>query len=317
MYYFVVNPASKTGLGIKIWHDLKKILDEKAVDYRFYMTDPDRNATVITRLVLEKYQESSLKLIVLGGDGTVNEALQAFHEEDFKRVILGYIPTGSSNDLARALGYQAMFKSPTDILEHILNSGASRNMDLGLLEYNNTEVPGYTKRFFSVSCGMGFDASVCEEALNSKGKTFLNKLHLGKLSYGAICVKQLFGIHRSGCTVTADGQESVRLENCYFVSVLNHCYQGGGIKFCPDAVDDDGMLDICYASDISKGRVLTILPQAFSGNHVGKKGIGIMKVKSVRIVFDDPMWVHTDGEVKTKSSDVTVTVLPGRLKFMV
>ena len=317
MIYFIVNPASKTGLGIKIWHDVRRYLDEFGTEYRFYLTEEDKNGTAIASQLLNKFFYDKLRIVVLGGDGTINEVLQAFSEKDFERVTLGYIPTGSSNDLARALGYQDFYNNPEEILKQLITSNAYRMMDLGLLTYNQSERPGYTKRYFIVSCGIGFDASVCEEALNSKSKSFLNRFHMGKLSYGAISLKQLLGARRISCKLTLDDQKPLQLNNCYFVTVMNHCYQGGGIKFCPDAIDDDGLLDVCYASEISRGRVLYTLPYAFKGNHCDKKGVGISKAKKIRIQYDEPLWVHTDGEVKTKSTDVSVIVLPKRLKFII
>ncbi len=317
MICFVINPASKTGLGVQIWQKLKVILDNRKIDYRFYMTDPVRNAAVITGLVLKKYTENNLKLIILGGDGTINEALQALKKEDFDRVLLGYIPTGSSNDLARALNYKNTYPSPEEILLHFIESGEFRLMDLGYLSYNKPLIPNTPDRYFIVSSGIGFDASVCKEAMDSKGKSLLNQLHIGKLSYGAISVKQILSTEKIGCTITIDDGDPFRLERCYFVSVMNHCYQGGGIKFCPDATDDDGLLDVCYVSDISRARVLMTLPSAFKGKHVNKKGIGITNAHKIHIVYDIPMWVHTDGEVMTEAHDITVTVMPSCLRFLI
>ena len=314
MHYFIVNPAAKSGTGKMIWQTCKEYLAENNITYKIYKTTTERNATIIAGKILDSDTSDSVKLIVVGGDGTINEVLQAMKETDFYRVCIGYIPAGSSNDLARALQYSS---DPIENLKRALYSDSYAKMDVGLLTYNKTETLGYTKRFFLVSCGIGFDASVCEEAMNSPYKNFLNRLHLGKLTYVAICIKQLLSAQRLSCTLTVDEQTPISLENCYFVAAMNHPYQGGGIKFCPDAIDGDGYLDICYAHSISKGKVLTILPLAFSGKHVGKKGIGILKGKRIHITYEAPLWVHTDGEAKTRATDITLECLHKKLRFVV
>ena len=105
MYYIIVNPASKSGRGAKIWSILEQILDEKEIEYKVFFS---REAGHVIKLVrdlsaslLSPDSNSILKLIVLGGDGTLNETVQGI--SDFSRVEIGYIPTGSSNDMARDL----------------------------------------------------------------------------------------------------------------------------------------------------------------------------------------------------------------------
>lgn len=320
--FFIINPASKSGKGIAIWKEIKPYLQEKGLDFKAYKTTIEKNTTYYVNHIAEKYDEGELKIFILGGDGTINEALQGIPENDFERIIIGYVPTGSSNDLARAIGYG---NDSVLTLKKLLESDSYKRLDIGLLKYNKAETLGYTQRRFVVSCGMGYDASVCEETNSSPWKAKLNKLKLGKLSYFAICLKQLFGINRVTAKVTFEGvcdaendntDSEISLDKCYFVVAMNHCYQGGGIKFCPDAVSDDGLLDICYANNISRLRVLYTLPFAFSGKHIGMKGIGTKRCKSVRIEYQEPMWVHTDGEVKTEATDITITCQPAKLKFM-
>lgn len=330
MLFFIINPASKSGKGIQIWKEIKPYLELENVKYKAYKTTIEKNTIYYVRNIIDKYTTGELKIFILGGDGTINEALQGIPDNEFDRVYIGYIPTGSSNDLARSLGYG---KDSVATLKHLISSNAYKMLDIGLLEYDKEETLGYTNRKFIVSCGIGYDAAVCEEANNSPWKSKLNKLKLGKLSYFAICLKQLFSTRKLDARITlydelsniidykdlhsSDNKKITVLDNCYFVTAMNHPYQGGGIKFCPDAVNNDGYLDICYASNISALRVLYTLPFAFSGKHIGMKGIGNTKCKSLRIEFEEPLWVHTDGEVKTQASSITITCLHEKLKFIV
>ena len=107
--------------------------------------------------LLKSAQSSVLKLIILGGDGTLNEALQGI--SDFDRVQVGYIPTGSSNDMARDLKFPS---DPALILKRILDCKEPVRMDIGCLTYhnsscclwqNNGKLP--KQRYFAVSSGIG------------------------------------------------------------------------------------------------------------------------------------------------------------------
>ncbi len=317
MYHFIINPASRSGKGRAIWGDLESILQKEQIEYQSYLTQSDLNATMIIKTIIKSHPTGELRLYVLGGDGTINEVLQGIgHDgiQNFDRVILGYLPTGSSNDLARALDYSDDLAGS---FLHLLHSSQVRRMDLGELTYLTSDSLSGTKRYFVVSAGIGFDASICEEAMRSKIKNFFNRIGLGALTYGGISLKQLFFAPKTRCSITLDERPQQIFDNCLFVSVLNHKYQGGGLMFCPQAVDDDGILDICYTDHITKPKVLAVLPSAYKGNHVRYKGIGIDKAQQIHIVYDRPLWVHTDGEVKTKATDISVRCLPSCLQFLI
>ena len=182
MYHIIINPVSRSGRGLQIWNkQVEPILREKKAEYRSYFSEKPGDVIRIVRELSARTQ-GDLSLLILGGDGTMNEALQGM--EDPSRFILGYIPTGSSNDLARDLKIP---KNPSEALELILNSESPRSMDLGTVVYPDGEM-----RHFAVSCGIGFDAAVCEEALHSKIKKTMNRLGLGKLTYLGIALRQLF-----------------------------------------------------------------------------------------------------------------------------
>lgn len=97
MYYFIVNPGSRTGEGRKIWQETEAILTEKRISYEVHFTDHKYHASELTRALCAKGEPFTL--VVLGGDGTLNEVLQGITEPSL--VTLGYIPTGSGNDFAK------------------------------------------------------------------------------------------------------------------------------------------------------------------------------------------------------------------------
>lgn len=315
MYHFIVNPSSKTGLGEKYWYRVKKVLDEKGIAYRVAFSKYVGHVEQIVKKLATENVKDKIHMVILGGDGTVNEAIQGV--EDFEKTVISYIPTGSSNDLARDMGIS---RSPEEALEAILKAEKEAYMDMGLVHYDKAFLNGQEvqipDRRFMVGCGLGFDAAVCEESVRSKVKTILNKMKLGKLTYVGIALKQLIQSEMIPGKITLDNQKEFLIKRMFFSIAMVHHYQGGGFKFCPDAKEDDGMLDFCIASDVSKLKVLRILPTAYDGKHVRFKEIKMLRAKKATIEVEKPMWVQTDGEVKAQASKITVSDLGKKVHFI-
>lgn len=321
MYYIIVNPASKSGRGRKLWAELEPVFRLQNIPYRVVFS---KGAGHVTRLVAKltapdrlPADAAPLKLILLGGDGTVNEALQGV--ADFNRIWLGYIPTGSSNDLARDLGLP---KDPALILETILKGNVVRTLDLGTLSYGNTNEntdgnTGEAVRYFAVSSGIGFDAAVCEEALSSRFKKALNRMGLGKLTYLSIALKQLVAAKSVSCDIYLDdAKEPVHFRRFLFTAFMIHRYEGGGFQFCPMADATDGKLDLCVVGRIPKPVILFALPTAFFGKHYMFPAIRHYAASKAVVHSSIPLWVHTDGEVSRKADEITVTCTKRQIRLM-
>lgn len=304
MLHFIVNPASSTGNGKKKWEAIEKRLTETNTAYKLYTTTGTDSARQFAAQITAI--DAPVTIAVLGGDGTINEVLTGFR--DYSLVTLGYIPAGSSNDLARDL---KLPKDPIEALDIILHPKEFTYMDIGKIQYEGGE------RNFGVSTGIGFDAAICHEALHSPLKNTLNKLHLGKLTYVGIALKQLIRTKRHGCTVYLDGSREIHFSRFYFVTCMVHKYEGGGFMFCPEADYKDGYLDVCVAGNISKPGVLGLLPTAYKGGHTRVRGIGIYRSKKVVIAADSLLPVHADGESCGMQAKITMTQEEKQLRVII
>lgn len=310
MYEIIINPASKSGKGAKIWDEVKKILVEKNIAY----TEHISTAAGEVKTIVEKISEDGEKheVIILGGDGTFNEALQGVR--DFEKLTFGYIPTGSSNDLARDLKISS---EPAKAVDAILTAKEAKIFDIGKLTYSDG-----TTRLYSVGCGVGFDAAVCAEAMNSKIKDLFNRIGLGKLTYLGIAIKEIFQSGKGSIKLELldkDGnlKKTLEYDRLIFNAAMVHRYEGGGFMFCPDATGEDGLLHLCTAASISPLQVLKFMPSAFNGKHVTKTGIYINDCAKLKVSLSEPMWLHTDGEVTRKADLFTVECVPSQLKLYV
>ena len=244
-------------------------------------------------------------IVVLGGDGTVNEVINGIRIPE--KVTLGYIPIGSSNDFARGLNIP---KDPMEALNIILDPRNIIHMDLGVLTAAGRQ------RRFAVSAGIGFDAAVCHEVCVSRWKVLLNRIGLGKLSYAVVALDRLKKDRPVRMTVTLpEGMEQI-FEKTYFAAFMNLPYEGGGFKFCPEAVPSDGLMDVVIVHGLPVMKILCLLPLAFWGKHVGFRGVTLLKCRKVQIKTSIPFPLHTDGEPGFPRREIAAALMQSRLNVI-
>ena len=198
MYYFIVNPNSRSGRGRSIWNEIHQQLMLRGIDFQYCLTRYSGHAAEIASDACALGTESEpVYIIAVGGDGTIHEVLTGI--TDFDRVVFGYIPTGSGNDFCRSMRLPF---DPMESLEYILKAEHISKMDVPYLLRNNK------KSRFGISTGIGYDAGVCQEVLATPLKKIFNRLGLGKLIYLFIALKQLIFINPGKMTVTLDGENT-------------------------------------------------------------------------------------------------------------
>lgn len=294
MYTFIVNPNARTGLGLQVWEHLEKILLEKNLEYKAYLTRYPNHATEFAAEATATGED--ITLIALGGDGTINEVVNGIR--DFSKVTFGYIPIGSSNDFARSMG---LSQEPEQMLSQILDPSDFAYVNIGRLSYTGSV------RRFAVSCGIGFDADVCFHVSSSKLKKVLNRLKLGKLSYTGIALFLMMSLSPRPMTVIMDGTKH-RFRKVFFAAAMNQRYEGGGFKFCPDADPADDLLNIIVIANMPRLKALLLLPTAFRGWHTCFKGVYTFACKKAEFINEAALPVHTDGEPVVQAAQISVSL---------
>ena len=305
MYYFIVNERGGSGKARKTWQKVQKILDEKNVTYTALTTSLETTATVLARNVSSL--DGEIDLVVVGGDGTINEVLNGIG--DFDRVRLGVIPTGSGNDFARGLGIK---KNSRKALQRILDCKDARKIDLGKVNLDDG-----SHRLFGISAGLGMDAIVCKKAISSKLKDALNKIGLGKFIYVIYTVQTLFTMQTTTYSLGFDDGSKVDLPGTIFSAFMNFPAEGGGVKMSPEALCDDGKISLCCASGIKKIKTFFDFPFLVAGKHGKLKGFLQKDSSTFDISTATEQTLHIDGEYGGEVSHVRIETLPGRLKVLV
>lgn len=287
MYYFIVNPNSCCGRGGRVWKKMEKILIHRGISYEAHVTEKVGDARQYAKKLTEGCKESRL-IVVIGGDGTVNEILNGL--SFCGNVTLGYIPAGSGNDLARSL---KLPKKPSRCLKRILKPTCYKMLDYGVLSYGEDDI---SCRRFIVSTGIGMDAAVCHNLLYSKTEGILRKVHWGKLGYILIGIKQLILAKPTKGHLVLNGVQKVEFSHVYFISAHIHPFEGGGFKFAPDAKYDDGKLSVCLMNNKKKRKLVPVLINSFLRKESHNSGVRFYQCEELEIYTDRPMAVHVDGE---------------------
>ncbi len=309
MLYFIVNETARTGKGTGVWRQVQKELRARKISYKAYMTERKGHATELAKKLSEEIEEEFC-LIVVGGDGTLNEVINGI--TDFSKVRCSLIPAGSGNDFARGIGIS---REPIERLNQImtyLEHGKDAYIDLGKAEWPESEKP----RLFAISSGVGMDALVCKKAATSKVKVILNKLGMGKLSYLVLTVQSLFTMKKADMAVKVDDTGTLNLRKGIFGAAMNAKAEGGGVPMAPQASMQDGKLSACFVYKYTKFGALLRLPLLAVGAHEKCSGFQVFDCDTIHVKIKAPMALHTDGEYLGDVTEIRYSCLQGRLRFL-
>ncbi len=311
MYYFIINPHSRSGKGSEVWKQIRERLERDQVSYEAHMTEYPGHATrLAAALTSSRHPDEAPKvLVILGGDGTLNEVLNGVSMS--APVTLGYIPSGSGNDFSRSMG---LSRNSEKALQCLLRSQRVRPIDYGILSYTDGR-PAH--RRFLVSSGSGYDAEVCQNLFSTRLKKFFNRFHMGKLVYLVIGIKQIVLCKGSDGCLTLDGVKKVNLKQIRFISSHIQKCEGGGFRFAAKADPADGYLDLCVVSGVSRLRLAVLLAASLAGKHGRLKGVRTYSCREASLHTERPLLVHVDGEICGRQTDISVRCVEQKVRFLV
>jgi diacylglycerol kinase (ATP) len=218
------------------------------------------------------------RVIVIGGDGTVQEAVNGLlaHASPAE---LGIVPLGSGNDLARSLGL------PTELGAgwRVAVGRETRSIDVARARNGDG-----TERWFASAGGIGFDAQVAAAMIERSG------WQAGRAGYLFTTLNELRRFSNRPIRLTVDGISSEH--DVLFVAIANGSYYGGGMRIAPDAQPDDGLLDVCIVGDISRLTAIRQLPNLYRGTHVRHPQVSMDRGRTIEVDGDGATRVHLDGE---------------------
>lgn len=283
--FAIVNPVAGHGAARRIWRQICRLTSS-------WDCATSEGPGHTSKLARSAVQDGYERVIAIGGDGTVSEVANGLAHSS---AILGIVPAGTGNDIACNL---AIPRDPR-AAANLAASGAARCLDLCQVSTRDR-----TAYFLNVA-GFGFDAEVAHRV------NHMPKLLGGTLPYVAGVLHTLWQYSAPSMRINIDDRQ---LERRVFLVAVGNCpTYGGGMRIVPAAQPDDGFLDVCVVSDLSRFEVLRMLPRLYSGGHVSHPAVELFRCRSVTADADSGVLCQADGELLGELP-AHFALLPGALR---
>jgi len=279
----IINPTAGRGRAGRRMDRICEILDLAGVTFDLYQSKAVRD---LESQVNELVNAGARKIVVAGGDGTVHEAVNGIMRADGDAQ-LGLIPTGTGNDFAKACWIPLDWELATrQLADRLMADERFRCVDIGRMN----------DRYFANGAGIGFDAKVTRLAREYRWP-------IGDLVY-------LFSIFR--CMV--DGIETPHVT--ISASDSNGAWLGGMFHIAPEAVNNDGQLEMIIVDPVTRLRISSLIPKLVRGSHMQEAEITHASVRKLSIVAAETMPSHLDGEVGEPGKRFDIDILPDELELL-
>ncbi|MGQ8335683.1 diacylglycerol/lipid kinase family protein [Sunxiuqinia sp. A32] len=302
-WMLILNPHAGVGRGKKDKDKIIHLLRKKDIHFDLLVSSYPTHAIPLTVAAIKTGYR---KLIVAGGDGTLNEVVNGVFQQDEcspDEIVVGMIPVGTGNDWIKTFQIPNNYKSA---IKKLLK-GKTIQQDVGRITY---EESGNKKtRIFANMAGFGFDAMVAEKAnrLKNKGRSgllvYLQSLGASYLQYQTRKVR-----------IAVDGQE---VEDFVFsASIGIGKYNGGGMMQAPNAVPNNGIFEVTIIHKIGFWGIVRNLPGLFNGSYIKDRRVSSFQAKHVSITSEKSIPGEVDGET-LGNHQFDIEILPSQLNVII
>ena len=302
-WMIIVNPNAGVQKGTKEWPKIHRIIEKEGVDHDFLLTEHKDHAIHLTRKSIEKGYR---KIVVVGGDGTLNEVLNGIFLQQtcpVQDIIMGMIPIGTGNDWCRMFNVPFEYEGAVKLLKQ-QNTFVQ---DIGKVSYHKKDQT-YDRYFMNVT-GMGYDALVAK-----KTNLFKEKGHGGPLTYLWFVFASLFQYKFLDAVIEVDGNPEFKGE--IFSMNVGICkYNGGGMMQVPNAIPDDGLLDMTLIVKAPKWLVIRHTNKLYNGTLIKLDMVKTFRGKTIRIHSTGKIYLEADGE-SLGHTPFTYEIIPKALRVV-
>lgn len=292
--HIVVNTQAGSGNAKKVLATTENYLKEKEITYTTYFTEYAGHEKKITSDLLDTllidWNHSTKPfplLVVLGGDGTLHEVINVL--QAFPNIPIAYIPGGSGNDFARGI---SLSRKTKEAIDRILFAKEPQPVNMIRAWFKEQD----EVRFILNNIGIGLDANIVSTANHSKTKRFLNKLHLGSLSYLAAIFKVVSKQKAFPISFKTD-QQSFHFYQGYLCSITNHPYFGGGVAIDPTASPFNDEISVVLVEKVNIFEIIYLAVRILSKTHLTSKYIHHFKTTHLEVTSPSDQFAQTDGEI--------------------
>lgn len=287
-YNIIINELAGSGQGKVVWETVKPLLEQRQIAFEARVSKyAGHTTTLATQFAQQqaKTPETTTVLMVIGGDGTLNEAINGLMQAHLTTPMpLAYLPGGSGNDFARGLG---MATDPTLALSQILNNMRPRPLTVGCYQ----ETLRHERKYFVNNVGIGFDAQIVDDTNRSKQKG-----RLGRWSYLSNALKA-FNQQEGFDLAVHEGRQRDSYRHAFLCTVSNHPYFGGGVKILPTADVYDDQLELIVIEEPHWWTVLWLfMLLLIGGRHLKSRFVHHYRAKQLHLLVNSVEIGQMDGQ---------------------
>jgi len=301
-WFTIVNPNAGNGKGKKDWSRISSLLAKENIPVVSKFTERKSHAIEYTR---EAIATGFRKFISVGGDGTLNEVVNGAFTQDFcptNEITLGSIPVGTGNDWGRMFGIPLVYEGAVQVIR----DGKLMAHDVGLLScYNGTEP---VKRYFINIAGLGFEAMVVKKTNKQKDRGRSNNA-----IYFYNLLTSLIAFKKTRADIIIDGKKITCV--VFSVNVGNGRYCCGGMRQTPDALPDDGLLDITVIREMGRIEIIKNLKLLYDGTILSHPKIDGYRSNNLRVETESVLYAEADGE-SIGHTPAGFSIIPGGINVV-
>lgn len=292
----VLNVKAGRGLAGRYWPRLEQELRHRHLPFELIQTSCKAEA-------LERVQAlpQDAWVMAAGGDGTVAALLPALMGVERSLMMM---PLGSGNDFAGMLGLRpGDFATALDRISHV-----PRHVDVLEVQIVAGDLAGTTRASLN-GMGMGFDAEVdfAIESAPEQLKGFFRYLWGALATLGRLKLRNV--------QIWIDDQPLYQGPSC-LAAIMNGKRYGGGFMISPDSDAQDGQLNVLASGPVSRWQLLGLMAQVLPGRHLNHSKVNYGVGTEAQIRWEQPVFMHLDGDVSGEVEEVRVRVLPGAVKLL-
>jgi YegS/Rv2252/BmrU family lipid kinase len=308
-HLIIYNPIAGRGRVIKHWPEVEQALIEAGVEFDVVATAAPLEAVSLAEKAHTKYSA----VIAVGGDGTVHEVVNGLlrASSEGETIPLGVIPLGNGDDFAKVIPPETPIGGKVfdwRVAVDKIAKGETKLFDVGRLTSSPSDKD---PQYFMNGMDIGFGA---QAALNF---TTVPSFLTGMAAYLTAIMKTLIDYRIPKVSIQIDDQAPFEQSTTMTVVTNGRCF-GSGFWVCPNAIVDDGLLNVMVADGIGRVQILNLIPKIMKGTHVNEPILKNFLAKRVVISADEEFVVEADGEVPyPQTTHLEVQVLEKKLRVIV
>jgi YegS/Rv2252/BmrU family lipid kinase len=306
--FVVVNPRSGSGRTVREWKSTAEALEAIYPQMEVAFTERRGQATQLVRNAL---REGHHEIVAVGGDGTINEAVNGFFDANgpiSPDAVFAFVTSGTGGDFRKTFGVEA----GVDAAIARLGKAAVRAVDIGRVTCISSRGESVTRYFINIA-SFGMSGVIVDSVNRARiakwfGGSFAFAFHstVGALRYRDRTIRLIAGGLDAELPIST-------------VAVANGRYFGGGMMVAPNAAVDDGLFDVIVMGGGSRSETLGDMRQIYTGDHIKNPNVKVQR--ATRVVATPvaetkgkPVFIETDGESAGRLP-ATFEILPKALKL--